>query len=89
MTYWGKFPHLPLIYLHTWPILCLKLCLFSQHYLEKEMHVNTLNGIVTMLFVLSPKERNKKPAQFFSDFKGGVKKRLTSGQVLALNTLHN
>lgn len=38
---------------------------------------------------LVPKKEIKNLPNFFSDFKGGVKKRLTSGQVLALNTLHN
>lgn len=49
----------------TRPVICLKLWVFNKNYLEKEMHVETLKGTVTMLFVLSPKERKKKTWLFF------------------------
>lgn len=58
--------------------LCLKLWVFNKNHLEKEMHVETLKQIVTMLFVLSPKEQKEKNLlNFFSDVRGRVKERKT------------
>lgn len=72
------------------PDLCLKLWVFNKNRLEKETYVGTLKQTITMLFVLSPREQKEKNLNFFlMSEEGWRKERLTSGQVLALNTLHN
>lgn len=58
--------------------LCLKLWVFNKNHLEKEMHVETLKQIVTLLFVLSPKEQKEKNLlKFFSDVRERVKESKT------------
>lgn len=63
-TRW-KFSHRLLSTSMPSPDLCLKLWVFNKNHLEKEMHVETLKRTVTMLFVLNPKNKRKKPSQFF------------------------